>query len=307
MELKEYTKELQAKALKNFPRRPVETSYPNDIWGADLLDVSKFKVKNKNITFLLVIIDIFSRYVYVLPLKNKEGLSVLEAFKTLKIVPDNLWVDEGREFYNSEMRDWCKEKNINMYHTYSGLKSVYAERFNRTLRDLMFEYMNGNNVKNYLEYLPTLIKKYNETIHKSLNETPSNVYNNSKEPKHKIYVQEKEQKLKIGDYVRISKSKKIFEKGYTPKWSSEVFKIIETDDRDLPIMYVIEDLFGEKIEGKFYSQELSISNIKDFKVFDKLVERKTINKKKMVLISYEGLPKKYDTWVTNAQYLKIVG
>ena len=242
-QLKQYTKELQSRALKNFPRRHIITSYPNDIWSSDLLDVSTFKKNNKNITFLLIIVDIFSRYAYVIPLKNKEGITVLDGFKTLNETPDNLMVDEGKEFYNKDVKDWCKEKHINMYHTYSGLKSVIAERFNRTLRDLMFQYMNGNNTKVYIDALPMIIKKYNETIHKSLNETPSEVYFNNKVPKHKVYVEEKEQKFNIGDYVRISKSKRMFEKGYTPKWSNEVFKIIGVDTKQLPIMYSIEDLY----------------------------------------------------------------
>jgi hypothetical protein len=256
-EKKQLTKELTRPVIKTFPRRNIITSYINDIWGADLLDVSNMKKPNNNITFLLIIIDIYSRYAICIPLKNKSGNEVVGAFKSIKVVPKNLWVDEGKEFYNVEMKKYCKENDINMYHTYSGLKSVFAERFNKTLRDLIFTYLHSNDTKNYIDELPKIIANYNNTYHNSIKETPYNIYIKGKEPKKKIYLSDEEPKLKVDDYVRKVTVKKLFEKGYTPKWSEEIYMVSSVDDNQLPIMYELKG-----IKGKFYYNQLLKSNFK---------------------------------------------
>jgi hypothetical protein len=256
------TKELTKPVIKKFKRRTVITTYINDIWGADLLDVSTMSKSNKNFTFLLIIVDIYSRYAFVVPLKNKSGDEVLKGFKSIDITPKNLWVDEGKEFYNAEIKKYCKEHNINMYHTYTGLKSVYAERFNRTLRDLIFEYLHSNDVKNYIDELPKIIDKYNNTFHKSIKETPYNIYVKGKNPKNKVYMIDEEAKFNIGDYVRKVQVKKLFEKGYTAKWSEDIYIIDSIDDEKLPIMYGLKDLKGNSIKGKFYKNQLSKSEFK---------------------------------------------
>ena len=256
------TKELTRPVINKFKRRSVITTYNNDIWSADLLDVSNMSKSNNKIKFLLIIVDVYSRYAYVVPLKTKNGEDVLNGFKSIDKTPKNLWVDEGKEFYNTEMKKYCKEKNINMYHTYTGLKSVYAERFNRTLRDLIFTYLNSNDVKNYLNELPKIVETYNNTYHKSIKETPYNIYIKDKLPKHKVYMEDEEAKFNVGDYVRKVVVKKLFEKGFTAKWSEDVYIINEIDDRTLPIMYRLKDLQGNTVKGKFYKNQLLKSAFK---------------------------------------------
>jgi len=278
------TKELMKPVIKKFKRRPVVTTYINDIWGADLLDVSNMSKYNKNYTFLLIIIDIYSRYAFVIALKNKSAEEVLGAFEKFKTTPHNLWVDEGKEFFNSDMKAYCKKHNINMYHTYTGLKSVFAERFNRTLRDLMFEYLNSYDTKNYLDELPKLVDKYNNTFHKSIKETPYNVYVKGKLPKQKIYLQDEEAKFKIGDYVRKVVVKKLFEKGYTAKWSEDIYIIDNIDDDQVPIMYGLKDLQGGNVKGKFYKSQLLKSEFRgkvdNNKVKEMIKEGKVVRKLK---------------------------
>lgn len=122
--------ELIKPARKDFERRQVITSYPDEIWGADLVDMSKIKNKNKRITFLLNIVDIYSRYAYSIPLKNKLGAEILKALESVARTPKLLWVDEGTEFYNKDVKSWCNKHAVTMYSTHSGLKSVFVERFN---------------------------------------------------------------------------------------------------------------------------------------------------------------------------------
>ncbi len=136
MDAKRYSIELHTPARKNFERRSVSSLFPNEIWGADLLDVSNIKDDNNGINFLLIVIDIYSRYAWAVPLKSKKAKDVLNGFKSLKLLPKFLWCDEGKEFFNKDMLDYLKMNDVIIYHTYSGLKSVFAERFNRTLREI---------------------------------------------------------------------------------------------------------------------------------------------------------------------------
>ena len=122
---KTYAKEIHKTAQKNFKRRSVYAYYINDLWSADLVDVSNISEDNDNVKFLLNIIDVYSRYSWSIPLKNKSSKSVLEAFKCIKTTPKNLWTHEGKEFFNKDFLKYCKDNNINLYHTYSGLKAVF--------------------------------------------------------------------------------------------------------------------------------------------------------------------------------------
>ena len=100
---------------------------------------------NKGIKYLLCAIDLFSKYVWVVPMKDKKGVSIVNAFK--KIISEGwrksnkIWVDQGIEFYNNSFNDFLKINNIKMYSTYNEGKSVVAERFIRTLKNKIFKHM----------------------------------------------------------------------------------------------------------------------------------------------------------------------
>ena len=99
---------------------------------------------NKEIKYLVCQIDLFSKYAWVVPIKDKKGTSIVNAFQ--KIIsegrkPNKIWVDQGSEFYNKSFKDFLKINNIEMHSTYNEGKSVVAERFIRTLKDKVFEHM----------------------------------------------------------------------------------------------------------------------------------------------------------------------
>ena len=87
---------------------------------------------NKGVRFLLCAIDIFSKYAWVVPLKDKNGISIVNAFqkflKQSNRKPHKIWVDEGSEFYNSSFKKWLQDNDIAMYSTNNEEKSVVAER-----------------------------------------------------------------------------------------------------------------------------------------------------------------------------------
>lgn len=294
---------------KNFKREKVIVSGIDDTWQADLVDVQKLADQNDGFKYILTCIDVFSKYAWAEPLKNKSGKTITEAFE--KIFKDNrkpikLHVDKGSEFYNTTFKALLKNKNINMYSTKSELKACIVERFNRTLKERMWRFFTEENNYRYIDVLADLIKSYNNTFHRSIKTKPINVNNkNELEIYTNLYGYEKEigeespikLKFKIGDKVRISKFKRVFEKGYTANWTIEIFvihKILPSN----PPTYIIKDLQDEVIEGYFYEEELQkiykYDNI--FKIDQVLKEKKLANGKKQYFVSWTGYPDKFNSW-----------
>ena len=128
--------------------------------------ISKF---NKGFRFLLCVIDIFSKYAWVVPLKDKKGASIVNAFqKILKESdrkPNKIWVDKGSEFYNSSFKKWLKDNDIEMYSIQNEGKSVVAERFNRKLKTNIYKYMTSVSKNVHIDKLDDIVGKYNNTYH----------------------------------------------------------------------------------------------------------------------------------------------
>ena len=220
--------------------------------------LSKYK---KGIKYLLCTIDLFSKYAWVVPIKDKKGVSIVNAFQ--KIIsegrkPNKIWVDQGSEFYNQSFKDFLKINNIEMYSTYNEGKSVVAERFIRTLKNKIFKHMTAISKNVYFDVLDDIVNKYNNTVHKTIKMKPIDVTGDSY-AKYNENSNKKDPKFKIGDHVRISKYKNIFAKGYAPNWSEEVF-VINKIKNTVPWTYAISDLNGEEITESFYEKELQKTN-----------------------------------------------
>ena len=201
-------------------------------------------------------IDLVSKYVWAVPLKDKRRISIVNAFH--KIIskgrkPNKIWVDQGGEFYKLFNR-FLKINNIEMYSTYNEGKSVVAERFIRTLKNKIFKHMTAISKNVYFDVLDDIVNKYNNTVHRTIKMKPIDVTSDS-------YAEYNEDsnvtkpKFKVHNRVRISKYKNIFAKGYTQNWSEEVFIVSKIQDT-VQWTYVISDLNGEKISGSFYEKEL---------------------------------------------------
>ena len=162
-----------------------------------------------------------------------------------------------------------------------------------------------------MEILDDLVKVYNNRVHSVTKQKPIDIYLHKKKPymKDSSDIQTDnfyQAKFHVGDYVRISKIKKTFEKGYTSRWSKEVFKIVFIDTTKRPYMYELQDLLGEEIKGKFYGEELQKTDLKDFSVVEKIVEERKVKGKKLYLIKYDGYSEKFNEWLTEEQLEKIM-
>ena len=251
--------ELHKPIIRKFNKRKVYSQFKDNIWGVDLADMESLIRKNKGIKYLLCAIDLYSKYAFVIPLKDKKGISIVNAFN--KIIkhsnrkPNKIWVDQGGEFYVFEK--WLSDNDINMYSTYNEGKSVVAERFIKTLKNKLYKHMTTTGKNVYYDVLDDVVNKYNNTKHITIKMKPIDVGENNK----RVYIDEhneKDSRFKVGDRVRISKFKNIFAKGYTPNWSSEIFIVDKMNDT-VPYTYNLKDLNDEEIIGSFYDKELQKS------------------------------------------------
>ena len=135
--------ELHKPIIGKFKKRKVYLSFRDNIWGVDLADMQSLSKYNKGNKDLLCAIDLFSKHGLVIPIKDKKGTSIVNAYQKMILErrkPYEIWVDKGSEFYSNSFKDFLKMNNIEMYSTYNEGKSVVAERF-MTLKNKICKHM----------------------------------------------------------------------------------------------------------------------------------------------------------------------
>jgi len=262
-------KELHKPVRKKFPKRRIITKGIDDLWAADLVIMRNYSNENKGYSYIITVIDTFSKFSWALELKKKDGISVSEAFeKIIKLAisqnhqaPKLLHADKGLEFENKHFKKVLQEYGIKMYHTQNEEKSSIIERFNRTLNSKMRLQFEVTNSKKWIKILQSLIYEYNfKDIHRSIGMSPCEVNkSNEDDVFHKLFYTKNKPKPKIkfsvGDRVRITASKKTFDNKFINNWTKEIFIVNEILNTN-PITYKIIDLNNEEIIGSFYNQEL---------------------------------------------------
>ena len=167
----------------------------------------------------------FSKYGWVVPLKDKKGVSTVNAFQKIldssKRKPNKIWVDQGSAFYNNSFKKWLKDNGISMYSTYNEGKSIVAERFIRTLKNKIYKNMTGISKNVYFDALDDIVDEYINTYHKTIKMKPVDAESDSF-AEYKEKSNEKDPEIKIDGLVRISKLKNVFAKRYTPNWNEEI-------------------------------------------------------------------------------------
>ena len=223
--------------IKKFKRRQVYSSFKDNIWSVDLADMQLISKFNKGTKYLLCVFDLFSKYTWVVPLKDKKGASIVNAFqKILKRKPNKIWVDHDSEFYNNFFKKFSKNNDIEMYSTHNEGKSVVAKRFIRTLKNKIYKHMTtiGKNV--YFNVLDDIVDKYNNTYHRAIKMKPKDVTDDSFAECSEEF-NKKDPRFKIGDNVRISKYKNTFANDYTPEIVGSFYEkeLQKTDQKEFGI------------------------------------------------------------------------
>ena len=169
------SEQLHKSKRKNYPRRKIIVNHIDEIFAADLVEMQKFAKLNRGYRYLLTCIDIFSKFAWIIPLKDKRGITIKNAlekiFKQRK--PKFLWTDRGTEFYNKQVQDLLNENNIKLYSTNnSEIKSAVIERFNRTLKNMMYKKFTENNNTIFYNILDELLNNYNNKYHSTVKMSP---------------------------------------------------------------------------------------------------------------------------------------
>lgn len=292
--------ELHKQARRNFPRRRVDILGLYDLWQADLVEMIPYATVNRGHKYLLTVIDACSKFAWGIPTKDKTGPSITAAMekvlKTSKKPPKNLQVDRGSEFYNQHFEELMRQNNINLYSTYSTKKASIVERFNRTLKTAMWKEFSLRGNYKWIDILDRLMHEYNHRVHRSIAMKPADVtekdertllhrLNNPTEPLRKP-------RFRRGDYVRLSKHKHLFEKGYTPNWTTEIFKV-EKVRMTRPPTIILEDLKGVPIKGGFYEEELQKTKLKDIYLVEKVLQKRGDK----VRVKWLGFDSSHNKWI----------
>ena len=262
--MEDLSNELNKGIINKFERKKVIVNHIDEIHSCDLVDMVKYSKVNRGYKYIFTNIDIFSKYVWSFPLKSKTVKEIKSCFQKIykERKPKYIWSDQESAFFSKEMLKFFEDNNVKIYHTYSNLKAVIIERFNRSLRQLMMKSFVKNNNTVWYNILPELIKTYNNRYHRTIKMKPINVNKtNEKYIKNNFYtynVTNKIPKFKINDLVRISlKRRQLF---YKPtgniKWSEELFKIYRINKSNV-ITYQLKDMNDEIIKGIFYGKRTS--------------------------------------------------
>ena len=217
--------------------------------------------------------------------------------------PANLQTDKGTEFINASTQDLFKENRINFYTTENDdVKASVVERFNRTLKSKMWKYFTFKGTHRYVNVLNDLLHSHNNTYHRTIKMTPSEVNRNNESEVQKTIYKPKENpewSLKLEDRVRISKTRRQFKKGYLPNWSDELFTVAVRHPTDPPT-YEIDDYDKERVKGKFYKLELQkVSKADDVYKVESILKTRKRKGKKEYFVKWFGYPDKFNSWVSN--------
>lgn len=283
----------------------------DDQWQADLVDLSSLSKYNDGYRYLLVVIDILSKFAWIRKLKTKTGIEVTAAFKSILSdgrQPRKLQCDQGREFFNSSFQDLMRTMGIKLFATDSDTKAAIVERFNRTLKQRMWRFFTSTNTKRYVDALQRLVEGYNNRYHRSIGMAPSDVTQDKEAVVlERLYKpssaapSRREFSLEVGDLVRISQARMTFRKGYLQGWSTEIFTVRSREHRDQP-SYKLEDYAGESLSGVFYEEELQkVSAPAAYKVEKVLRKRKTRDGQEEYFVKWLGYPEKFNSWVSTVE------
>lgn len=292
---------------RKFKRRQTVVAGIDHQWQADLADLQSVASYNSPFRYLLCVIDVFSKYAWVIPIVDKSGKTLIQAFKSIlkDRKPLSLQTDKGREFLNKEFQSFLDQHDIHFFTSENPeTKASVVERFQRTLKTRMWKYFTHHKTRRYVDVLQQLVKAYNKRFHRSIGRAPDQVSpENEHEVTEALYGKQPKNHLsdlKVGEVVRINKTKRTFDKGYLPNWTTEVFKVVRVN-KTHPVTFNLEDLGGEAIAGSFYLDE--IQRIKDDGIYEveSILDRRTrrVDGKAIreVKVHWLGYPSKFDSWI----------
>ena len=307
---------LQRPLRRRFKRNRVITLGIDDQWDADLMDMTKFSKTNNGYAHVLIVIDIFSKFLWMRPLKDKKGENVTMAFEDILENgrhPQRTRTDKGQEFRSKAFNALLKGRDIeHLYAQNTEVKANYAERVIKTVKAKIYRYMTYKQSDRYIDHLQDFADNYNTTYHRTIDTAPNKV-TKSKEtnlwwkmywPKEtpvvpKVKRVRKQFRFKVGDRVRISHIRNLFSREYDEKWSGEIFVVVERRLRGGLPVYRLADYLNEDIKGTFYQSEMQKVDVRDDDVFkvEKTLKTRGRGMNKQYFVKWLHWPSNFNSWI----------
>ena len=312
---------------RNFQRGRVLVSGIDDQWDIDLISMLPYAQANNGYGYLLCVIDIFSRFAWVQPLKTKEAPEVIKAFKTVLNSgrkPTRLRSDAGSEFKNKQFAKFIKDEGIHHFFTHNEKQANYVERFIQTYKRKVFRYLKEFKTDKYIDKVQNFVSAYNRTFRSGIQAIPENVNKTNETklwwqmywpdeapPRPGVKTKRKPEPkflFKIGDQVKMTLIRTAFQREYSARWTTEIFIITDRFIRQNQCLYKLKDWQGEEVEGTFYEPELQLSSKPPVFEIEKRVSKKVKGKNpsyqyrgrganREVLVSWKGWPSKFNSYV----------
>ena len=263
---------MHKRVIKKFQRRYVYSPGIDAIWTSDLI-LQRYAKENNSYKYILTVMDIFSKFAWVRVTKTKDKKTIADAFEDIIKKSSRkcqfLWSDNGGEFFKKVFEDMLKRHNIMRYTTQSELKAIMAERFNQSFMNQIVKIFADRDYHRYIDDIHRLVNDYNNSYHSSIKMTPVEAskkeneglvyYNLYNDRRRKLLKQNRKHKFTVNDRVRITRFKKTFQKGYSKRWTDEIFIVYKVNPT-LPVTYKIKEIpkNGKNvyIKGDFYQEEL---------------------------------------------------
>lgn len=307
-----------APARRKYPRRRTLAFSIDQYWQCDLVDMSKYAKYNNNYTFILTIIDVFSKFAFVRKLKRKSAKLVTAAFKSVFSLgrkSRNISSDSGLEFRNNQLQKLLKKLGVTFFITDSEQKAAVVERFNRTFKQRLHTYMTIHNTNKYIDKIQDIVDGYNGSKHRSIGISPKLVNKQNEDiVRERLFGVDtirptNSPKFSLNETVRISIHKRpVFDKSFTPNYVYEHFTIAEILPGN-PNMYRLKEDDGTLLGGRYYGKELiRVIKPKDafFKIEKILKTRKVKVGKRYIkeyLVKFVGFADKYNSWTRDLKSL----
>ncbi|NJL55215.1 DDE-type integrase/transposase/recombinase [bacterium] len=301
----------------NFQTEKIIVEAMDDQWDGDILQLADLAGYNRGYKYLLLCIDLFSRYLWCRALKSKTATETSRAFQDILDQGrqcDTFRTDQGNEFLGAPFQRVLKENNVSHMIAYGPHKAAYAERVNQTIEGRLYKYFYEKQSFNYIDILNDVIFSYNHTIHSSIGMAPADVTpDNSRQLYERIYIPILNKRARqtvtyafdVGDLVRLSRAKTPFKRGYQEQWTEEIFKICNRIPSHPP-RYKVKDLADEIIKGSFYEPELQRVPLTNdpadiqYKI-ERVISTKKVGRQKLSLVKWYGYSAKFNSYVPTSQ------
>lgn len=252
-----------APSRKTFLRRPTVAHKKDSVWAIDTAFFIPLAKYNRGYKYLVICVDVLTKYVRGVPLKTKKPSEVVEGFKKLfkKAKPDIIYADSGSEFYASFAK-YLKENNIQLWIARNETKSSVAERYILSYKLRAYRYMQHNNTQNWISVFEKILNNMNQSYNSSIKMIPAQCITEEQQREafinaygKKIGFISKPDRLEEGQEVKISHLRVPFKKAFNRNFSETPYTLIKKYPKENQSVYILKAADGEVIEGKFYRKE----------------------------------------------------